>query len=182
MRSILVLVVGVIAASCAARSHELTREASASGHAIVIPDSAVFIMPVSPRTVWEWNAPDTSQTGSAQYSVRVTCNAPGSWQGEGVGLQLLQPVEPNPRQGPLDQLISAASSKSFVPSRMIAGWDTSTEPNLSSRVRGNRVTLVLRKSEMLSRLIKARPAEVFFQVRLPKDAEANSSVTVEYHQ
>jgi hypothetical protein len=182
MRSILVLVVAVIEASCAPRSPALPREPSLGSQAIVTPDSAIFIIPVSPRTVWEWNMPDTSQTGISQYSLNVTWNAPGSWQGEGVGLRLFQPVEAKPRQGSLDQLISAGSSKSFVPSSRISGWETSPEPKLSKTVRGNRVTLILRKSEMLSRLIKAHPAQVYFTVRLPNNPETNSSVTVDYRQ
>ena len=182
MRLILLLVVGISAVGCHPRSYA-ERMDDLQFRAVVMRDSAVFVMPVSSGSVWEWNTSDTIQPANLQYSLKVSWNPPGIWQGEGVGLLLLQPEKAELRRGSLAELISAGVGKSFVPSRMIAGWETSPEPQLSAKVHGNSVILVLRQSDMLDRLKKAHPLQVYFQSRLPKDSEVNSNpIPVEYRE
>jgi hypothetical protein len=149
--------------------------------AVVSADSAIFVVPISPRASWEWNTPDTSQLGRAQYTVTALWKSSESWQGEGVGLRLMEPVSPSPHRGSLAELISIGRSIAVVPSRRIVGWETSYEPSVSARVSDNSVVLVLRSSEILRRLNEAHPREVYFEVRMPQDTQvSNHSVMVEY--
>ena len=64
---------------------------------------------------------------------------------------------------------------------MIAGWDMSREPSLSVHVNGNSVVFVVKRSEMLRRLLERRPNQIIYQVRMPEDAETTKrTVPVEY--
>ena len=181
MRLAIVLATTVLGAACHGQSAALNATLSSELRAVVSADSAIFVVPISPRASWEWNTPDTSQLGSAQYAVKALWKSSESWQGEGVGLRLMEPVSPNPRRGSLAELISIGRAIAVVPSRRIAGWETSYEPNASARVRDNSIVLVLRRSEMLRRLNAVHPREVYFEVRMPKDTQvSNHSVTVEY--
>jgi hypothetical protein len=177
-------VIAIVAAVTCQRHPPVNSPAIASDfRAFVFPDSAVFVLPVSPRRVWEWNAPDTSQLGRAQYSLSVTWELPESWayHGEGIGFRLMEPVSPRRRTGTLKQLIMAGFGVYLFPAREVSGWNVSRESSLSGTVRNNSVVLTLRRSETLRRLFQRHPTKVIVHIRMPQDQEVyERMIPVEY--